>query len=67
MVIGAGGLGCPALLYLAATGIGKIGIADCDTVSISNLNRQFFTGENDAGKRKAVVATETIQQKIQRY
>lgn len=63
LVIGAGGLGCPALLYLAATGIGKIGIADCDTVSISNLNRQILYGENDAGKRKAVVATETIQQK----
>ncbi len=63
LVVGAGGLGCPALLYLAAAGVGKIGIADGDTVSVSNLNRQILYGEDDAGKSKAVVATEIIRQK----
>lgn len=63
LVIGAGGLGCPALLYLAAAGVGKVGIVDGDTVSVSNLNRQIIYGENDAKKSKAVVATEMIRQK----
>lgn len=47
LVIGAGGLGSPALLYLAAAGTGKIGIADYDTVEISNLQRQILYSQKD--------------------
>lgn len=63
LVIGAGGLGCPALLYLAAAGVGKIGIADGDTIGISNLNRQIIYGEKDEGKKKALVAAEFLSEK----
>ncbi|MCC7050671.1 MAG: HesA/MoeB/ThiF family protein [Bacteroidia bacterium] len=63
LIIGAGGLGCPALLYLAAAGVGRIGIVDGDTVALSNLNRQILFGEHDAGKKKAEIAREIIQQK----
>lgn len=52
LVIGAGGLGAPALLYLAAAGIGIIGIADYDIVDISNLQRQIIYEENDIGTLK---------------
>jgi sulfur-carrier protein adenylyltransferase/sulfurtransferase len=57
LVVGAGGLGCPALLYLAAAGVGKIGVVDGDVVSLSNLNRQILYGEKDLGKNKAEVAS----------
>lgn len=50
--VGAGGLGCPVLIYLAAAGVGKIGVMDGDEVSISNLNRQVLYGEKDLGKPK---------------
>lgn len=63
LVIGAGGLGCPALIYLAAAGVGKIGIADGDTISISNLNRQVLYGEKDEGKKKAAVAGSVLREK----
>jgi sulfur-carrier protein adenylyltransferase/sulfurtransferase len=56
LVVGAGGLGCPVLLYLAAAGIGTLGIADGDVVTASNLNRQVIYGEGDVGKNKAQVA-----------
>lgn len=56
LVIGSGGLGCPALLYLAAAGIGNIGIIDPDTVDISNLQRQVLFGVEDIGKNKAEAA-----------
>ncbi len=56
LVIGAGGLGCPILQYLAAAGVGHIGIADNDTVSYSNLNRQIFFGQEDIGKFKVDIA-----------
>jgi len=53
LVVGAGGLGCPALLYLAGAGIGTIGIADGDVVEISNLPRQVLYGNESVGKKKA--------------
>jgi sulfur-carrier protein adenylyltransferase/sulfurtransferase len=56
LVVGAGGLGSPVLLYLAAAGIGQIGIADHDTVDISNLQRQILYTENDVGQNKAETA-----------
>lgn len=60
LVIGAGGLGCPALIYLATAGIGEIGIVDFDEVSISNLHRQILYTADDIGKKKADVAAEKI-------
>jgi len=60
LVVGAGGLGAPVLQYLAAAGIGHIGIADGDTVSISNLNRQILYGDDDIGKLKAELAAKRI-------
>lgn len=63
LVVGAGGLGCPVLLYLAAAGIGTIGIADGDHVSVSNLNRQVLYGEEDAGKSKAQLAALYLSEK----
>ena len=52
LIIGIGGLGCPLLTYLAAAGVGKIGIADPDKIEISNLNRQTLFTANDIGKFK---------------
>lgn len=63
LVIGAGGLGCPALLYLAAAGVGTLGIADGDSVSESNLNRQTLFGQNDIGKQKAETAAKVLKEK----
>ncbi|MBI1783422.1 MAG: HesA/MoeB/ThiF family protein [Sphingobacteriales bacterium] len=62
LVIGAGGLGCPALQYLTAAGVGTIGIADDDIVSLSNLHRQVLYGVNDIGKAKAETATIKLKQ-----
>ena len=56
LVIGAGGLGCPALQYLAAAGIGNIGIVDDDTISLSNLHRQVLYTTNDVDLPKASIA-----------
>jgi molybdopterin/thiamine biosynthesis adenylyltransferase len=61
LVIGAGGLGCPALQYLVAAGVGEIGIVDGDTISLPNLNRQILYGQADIGKYKVVVAAEKLQ------
>lgn len=60
LVIGAGGLGSPALLYLAAAGVGTIGIAEFDEVDESNLQRQIIHGMADIGRPKAVSAQESI-------
>ena len=60
LVIGAGGLGSPALLYLAAAGVGTIGIAEFDEVDESNLQRQVIHGQSDVGRSKAVSAKESI-------
>jgi adenylyltransferase/sulfurtransferase len=56
LVIGAGGLGAPVLLYLAAAGVGAMGIVDDDTVSLSNLQRQVIFGTDDIGKSKVACA-----------
>ncbi|MDI6605261.1 MAG: HesA/MoeB/ThiF family protein [Thermoanaerobacteraceae bacterium] len=61
LVIGAGGLGSPAIYYLAACGIGTIGIVDFDVVGISNLNRQIIHSTDDLGKYKADSAEEKVK------
>src|SRR3989339_584130 len=61
LVVGAGGLGSPVLLYLAASGVGRIGIVDFDTVSESNLNRQILYSTEDIGKPKALLAKGRLQ------
>src|ERR1700712_1374976 len=62
LVIGAGGLGSPALLYLAAAGVGTLGIVEFDTVDESNLQRQIIHGQSDVGKSKAQSAKESISE-----
>jgi molybdopterin/thiamine biosynthesis adenylyltransferase/rhodanese-related sulfurtransferase len=62
LVIGAGGLGCPVLMYLTAAGVGEIGIADDDKVEISNLQRQVLYSTADAGSSKAVTAAKKLRQ-----
>jgi adenylyltransferase/sulfurtransferase len=52
LIVGAGGLGAPLLLYLAAAGVGTLGVVDDDTVSLSNLQRQVIFGATDIGQRK---------------
>lgn len=61
LVVGAGGLGCPVLQYLAAAGVGTLGVADGDVVDISNLQRQVLYTTNDIGKSKAEVAAQKIK------
>ena len=60
LVIGAGGLGAPALMYLAAAGVGKLGLVDFDTVDFSNLQRQIIHGTSDVGRSKGDSAKESI-------
>ncbi len=62
LVLGAGGLGSPALVYLAAAGVGTIGIVDGDDVEPSNLQRQIVHGQADVGRPKVVSAAESIAQ-----
>ena len=60
LVIGAGGLGCPILQYIATAGVGFIGIMDFDTIEIHNLHRQILYTENEIGQEKALVAKEVV-------
>jgi len=60
LVVGCGGLGSPVLYYLAAAGIGHLGLCDGDTVSLSNLNRQFLYTMEDLGRRKAAAAEKRL-------
>lgn len=60
LIIGAGGLGAPAAMYLAAAGVGTIGIADADEVDLSNLQRQIIHATEDVGKAKVQSAKETM-------
>ena len=60
LCVGAGGLGSPALMYLAAAGVGTLGIVEFDTVDESNLQRQIIHGQSDIGKSKAKSAQEKI-------
>lgn len=62
LIIGAGGLGSPAAMYLAAAGVGTIGIADADEVDVSNLQRQILHRTEDIGKAKVKSAQETMSQ-----
>lgn len=61
LIIGAGGLGSPAAMYLTAAGVGTIGIADADKVDLSNLQRQIIHSTSDLGKEKVVSAKETME------
>ncbi len=62
LCVGAGGLGSPALMYLAAAGVGTLGIIDYDVVDESNLQRQIIHGQSDVGRPKAVSAMETVSE-----
>ena len=61
LVIGAGGLGCPAALYLVAAGVGKLSIADSDTVDLTNLQRQILYRAETVGAQKALAASNALR------
>jgi sulfur-carrier protein adenylyltransferase/sulfurtransferase len=62
LCVGAGGLGSPALMYLAAAGVGTLGIIDYDTVDESNLQRQIIHGQSDIGRSKAESARDSVRE-----
>ncbi len=62
LCVGAGGLGSPALMYLAAAGVGTLGIVEFDTVDESNLQRQIIHGQSDIGRSKGESARDTVQE-----
>src|ERR1700753_760615 len=62
LCVGAGGLGSPALLYLAAAGVGTLGIVEFDTVDESNLQRQIIHGQSDIGRSKAEAARDSVRE-----
>ena len=61
LIIGAGGLGSPAAMYLAASGVGRLTIVDDDTVALSNLQRQILFGTDDVGRSKVDAARDALQ------
>lgn len=61
LIVGLGGLGSPVALYLAAAGVGRLGLCDADTVDLSNLQRQVLYTEADVGRPKAVCAARRLQ------
>ncbi|RKS95165.1 adenylyltransferase/sulfurtransferase [Flavobacterium limicola] len=61
LVIGAGGLGCPILQYIATAGIGTIGIVDFDTIELHNLHRQILYTEEHVGQSKAIIAKSVLE------
>ena len=61
LIVGAGGLGCPLSIYLAAAGVGHIGIVDFDDVDVSNLQRQILYDVNDIGQSKAIAARKKME------
>ena len=61
LIIGAGGLGCPLILYLAYSGVGNLGIVDNDKVEISNLSRQVLFTKKDLGKFKVEVSKKFVK------
>lgn len=62
LLVGAGGLGSPAAMYLAAAGVGRLGIVDFDRVDLSNLQRQILHGVSDLGRLKTISAAETLHE-----
>ena len=60
LIVGAGGLGCPVALYLAAAGVGTLGIIDSDKVDLTNLQRQVIHNTSDIGREKVASAAEKI-------
>ncbi|MDL2261216.1 HesA/MoeB/ThiF family protein [Methanimicrococcus sp. OttesenSCG-928-J09] len=61
-IAGTGGLGSPVATYLAAAGVGKIVLLDCDSVDVTNLNRQFLHRESDVGRKKAESGSEKLKE-----
>lgn len=61
LIVGAGGLGCPAALYLVGAGIGHLGIVDYDYVEVTNLHRQLLFSNIDQGRSKAGAAKESLK------
>jgi len=61
LIVGLGGLGCPAAAYLAGAGVGKIGLVDGDTVELSNLHRQILHDEGGIGKEKVDSVAERLR------
>ena len=62
LCVGAGGLGSPALMYLAAAGVGTLGIVEFDVVDESNLQRQIIHGHSDVGRSKAASARDSVRE-----
>src|SRR4029450_6899443 len=62
LCVGAGGLGSPALMYLASAGVGTLGVVDFDTVDESNLQRQVIHGQSDIGRSKAESAAASVRE-----